>query len=76
MSAGPVTLYGLKNCDTCKKAMKALDAADRETRRKAMAADPDWQEFLRLSAEKGYLVSQSNKLLVPVDFAPEPLTAD
>ena len=52
------------------------DAADRETRRKAMAADPAWQEFLRLSAEKGYLVSQSNKLLVPVDFAPEPLTAD
>ncbi|WP_291078352.1 ArsC/Spx/MgsR family protein [Hyphomonas sp.] len=31
MSAGPVTLYGLKNCDTCKKALKALDAADRET---------------------------------------------
>lgn len=22
-----VTLYGLKNCDTCKKAMKALEAA-------------------------------------------------
>lgn len=31
MSAGPVTLYGLKNCDTCKKALKALDAADRDT---------------------------------------------
>ena len=30
MSIGPVTLYGLKNCDTCKKAMKALDAAGRE----------------------------------------------
>ncbi|WP_199241153.1 ArsC/Spx/MgsR family protein [Marinicauda salina] len=24
-----ITLYGLKNCDTCKKAMKALDAAGR-----------------------------------------------
>ncbi|WP_420433934.1 arsenate reductase family protein [Hyphobacterium sp.] len=23
-------LYGLKNCDTCRKAMKALDAAGRE----------------------------------------------
>lgn len=23
----PIDLYGLKNCDTCKKAMKALDAA-------------------------------------------------
>ncbi len=22
-----ITLYGLKNCDTCKKALKALDAA-------------------------------------------------
>lgn len=31
MSAGPLTLYGLKNCDTCKKALNALDAADRET---------------------------------------------
>lgn len=24
-----VTLYGLKNCDTCKKALKALDASGR-----------------------------------------------
>ena len=31
MSAGPVTLYGLKNCDSCKKALKELDASDRET---------------------------------------------
>lgn len=31
MSTGPVTLYGLKNCDTCKKALKALDAAGRDT---------------------------------------------
>jgi len=31
MSVGPVTLYGLKNCDTCKKALKALEAHDRET---------------------------------------------
>ena len=23
----PLTLYGLKNCDTCKKALKALEAA-------------------------------------------------
>ena len=31
MSIGPLTLYGLKNCDTCKKALRALEAADRET---------------------------------------------
>ncbi len=30
MSAGPVTLYGLKNCDTCRKALAALEASDRE----------------------------------------------
>lgn len=27
-----ITLYGLKNCDTCKKAIKALEAADRTVR--------------------------------------------
>ena len=26
----PVTLYGLKNCDTCKKALKAFEAAGTE----------------------------------------------
>ena len=26
----PLTLYGLRNCDTCKKAMKALDDAGRD----------------------------------------------
>ena len=30
MSIGLLTLYGLKNCDTCKKALKALEAAGRE----------------------------------------------
>ena len=26
----PLTLYGLKNCDTCKKALKALEAAGKD----------------------------------------------
>lgn len=26
-----ITLYGLKNCDTCKKALKALEQAGKET---------------------------------------------
>ncbi|MEH6490136.1 ArsC/Spx/MgsR family protein [Hyphomonas oceanitis] len=30
MSNPPLTLYGLKNCDSCKKAMQALTAADHE----------------------------------------------
>ena len=29
MSNAPLTLYGLKNCDTCKKAMAALTASGR-----------------------------------------------
>ncbi len=44
------------------------DAADRATRRAAMQADPDWQEYLRLNAEAGYLVSQTNTLLIPAPF--------
>ena len=42
------------------------DAADRATRRAQMAADPEWQAYLKKSAEAGYLVSQTNKLLMPV----------
>lgn len=43
-------------------------AADREQRRAAMQADPDWQAFLRLSAEAGHLIHQENKLLTPPSF--------
>ncbi|WP_142848085.1 NIPSNAP family protein [Telmatospirillum sp. J64-1] len=45
-------------------------AADRETKRKAMQADPAWQNYLKLSAEAGYQVSQENKLMTSVPFAP------
>ena len=47
-------------------------AGDREAKRKAMAADPEWQEYLKKSREAGYLVEQTNTLLPPVDFAPAP----
>ena len=46
------------------------DAADRATRRAAMAADPDWQGFLHKSAEAGYLIGQKNNLMTPAAFAP------
>jgi hypothetical protein len=46
------------------------DAADRAKRRAAMAADPDWQNYLRLSAEAGYLQEQTTKLMIPAKFAP------
>lgn len=44
------------------------DAADRAARRAAMQADPEWQAYLKKSAEAGYLIRQENKLLVAVDF--------
>jgi len=51
-------------------------AGDRETKRKALQADPAWIDYLNQSREAGYLVSQQNKLLVPLPFAPTPITAD
>jgi len=48
------------------------DAADRAAKRAAMAADPDWQVFLKKSAEAGNLVSQVNKILVPAPFFEPP----
>lgn len=50
-------------------------AADREARRAAMKADPDWTAYLKKSAEAGYLVSQVNTLLTPASFAPAPVRA-
>ena len=35
-----------------------------------MAADPDWQAYLKRSAEAGYLENQVTKLMLPVKFAP------
>ncbi|MGI9510208.1 MAG: NIPSNAP family protein [Geminicoccaceae bacterium] len=39
------------------------DAADRAKRRTAMQADPDWQDFLKKSAEAGHLMAQENQIL-------------
>lgn len=44
------------------------DVADRAEKRAAMQADPDWQTYLKKSAEAGYLVSQENKILVATEF--------
>ncbi len=46
------------------------DAADRAKRRAAMQADPDWQNFLKVSGEAGYLEHQQNSLMIPAAFAP------
>ena len=51
--------------------MWAYDSqADREARRGAMAADSEWQAFLKISAEKDYLLNQENKMLKPTSFSP------
>lgn len=47
----------------------AYDSADdRALRRAALQADPEWQRYLKRSAEAGYLVSQENRLLTPTSF--------
>jgi hypothetical protein len=46
------------------------NAADREAKRAAMMADPDWLAYLQESAKLGALVRQRNKLMRPVDFFP------
>lgn len=43
-------------------------AQDRADKRAGMQADPEWQAYLKRSAEAGYLLSQSNQLLVPAPF--------
>jgi hypothetical protein len=44
------------------------DAAHREASRAAMWADPDWLAYTKRSAELGALITQNNRLMVPVDF--------
>ena len=44
------------------------NAADRETRRAAMQADPGWQTYLARSAEAGYLIHQENQLATSAPF--------
>lgn len=48
------------------------NAGDREAKRAAMQADPDWIKYTEESAKLGALVKQENKLMRPVDFFPAP----
>jgi hypothetical protein len=54
--------------NTCVHIWAFRDAADRATRRAAMQADPDWPLYLKKSGEAGYLVEQTNKIMVPAPF--------
>lgn len=44
--------------------------ADREARRAAMDADPEWRKFLGEVFDMGALVAQEIKFLKPVSFSP------
>ncbi len=46
-----LTLYGLKNCDTCKKAQKALEAAGKTVRFVDIRADTDLTDKVPLWLE-------------------------
>jgi hypothetical protein len=46
------------------------DAADRARKRAAMMADPEWQNYMRLNSESGYLLEQRTNLMLPAPFAP------
>ncbi|RKE36549.1 NADH:flavin oxidoreductase/NADH oxidase family protein [Paraburkholderia sp. BL23I1N1] len=43
--------------------------ADREQRRDAMEADPDWQAYRRVALEEDTLVDMENQILKPVSFS-------
>ena len=47
------------------------NAADREKRRAAMAADPDWQVYVKKLSESGLLMDQQTSLMVPAKFSPQ-----
>lgn len=44
------------------------NAADREAKRAAMWADPNWQKYAAATGEAGWLVRQENKLMVNAPF--------
>lgn len=46
------------------------NAGDRERKRAAMWADPDWVKYTEESAKLGALVSQENRLMTPATFFP------
>ena len=42
--------------------------ADREQRRDAMEADPEWQAYRRVALEEDTLIDMENHILKPVSF--------
>jgi len=46
------------------------DAADRARRRAAMAADPEWQAYVRKMLDSNLLIEQKTSIMLPAKFAP------
>lgn len=44
------------------------DAADRATRRQALAADPEWRRYAEQAADAGHIIRQETKLMTPAAF--------
>ncbi len=52
------------------------NAGDREKRRAAMWADPEWLAYVKESKALGALESQSTRLMKPVDFFAQPTNGE
>lgn len=46
------------------------DADDRKRKRAALAADPEWQQYVKINKEAAYLLKQEVRLMAPAAFAP------
>jgi hypothetical protein len=46
------------------------NAGDREKKRAAMQADPEWIAYTQESGKLGALIDQNNRLMRPVEFFP------
>jgi hypothetical protein len=46
------------------------DASDRARRRAAMAADPEWQVYVKKMLDSELLIEQKTSIMLPARFAP------
>ena len=68
---GPPALYAITETgplNTYVHVWAYDSAADREKKRAAVQADPEWQSYLKASSEAGYLLAQENKILTAAPF--------
>jgi hypothetical protein len=46
------------------------DQAERERKREAMQQDPQWQAYLKMNTEAGYMAHMENRILRSTSFSP------